>query len=85
MTITLSSSMSWMAYFGPSRPGILDAAIGHVIGAEGRYFVDQYAADFEIAKGIMDPAVIVSKDAGLQAKVGIVDCRYGFLKRVATS
>src|SRR6478752_5414886 len=52
--------------------GVLDAAVGLLIGAEGRDLVDQDTAELEGAAGLQAAADVAGEDAGLEAELGVV-------------
>ena len=73
--VTNRSSVSSMtAKAGPSRvlPGVLDAAVGHLVGAEGRHLVDQDAAELEGSGRLQPSPDIAGEDAGLEAELRVV-------------
>ena len=51
---------------------VLDAAVGHLVGAEGRDLVDQDAAELEAPAGLDRAADVAGEDAGLEAELGVV-------------
>ncbi len=55
--------------------GVLDAAVGLLVGAEGRHLVDQDAAELEGAAGLEAAADVAGEDAGLEAELGVVGQR----------
>ena len=59
--------------------GVLDAAVGLLVGAEGRDLVDQDAAELERPAGLQAAADVAGEDAGLEAELGVV----GQLQRFA--
>src|SRR5690349_6988021 len=52
--------------------GVLDAAIGLLVGAEGRDLVDEDAAELESAAGLQAAANVAGEDARLEAELGVV-------------
>ena len=52
--------------------GVLDAAVGHLVGAEGRHLVDQDAAELERRRRLEAAADVAGEDAGLEAELGVV-------------
>ena len=51
---------------------VLDAAVGLLVGAEGRHLVDQDAAELERAGRLEAAADVAGEDAGLEAELGVV-------------
>src|SRR5208282_3904545 len=56
-----------------SQSGIFNAAIGHVVDAEGGNVAGDQASDFEFVVGLKDELGIAGKKPGLQAVGGTVD------------
>src|SRR5207342_3714915 len=55
-----------------SVAGVLDAAVGHLVGAEGGDLVDQDAAELERGRGLEAAADVTREDPRLKAELGVV-------------
>ena len=63
----------------PSRPepGVLDAAVRHVVDPVGRDVVDDDTADLELVEGLPGVREVVGEDAGLESERAVVDLAHG--------
>ena len=52
--------------------GLLDPAVGHLVGAEGGHLVDEDAAELEPVAGLEGEAGVAGEDPGLEAEAGVV-------------
>src|SRR5215218_4297168 len=53
--------------------GVLDAAVGHLVGAEARHVADDHATDLELSRGAEGGLQVAGEDPRLQPEPAVVD------------
>ena len=67
------------SYAFASQAALFHSAVGHIVDAPGRYFVDDHATDLEGLEGAPGVIQIIGEDACLQPEAAGVDLGEGVL------